>query len=81
MQGHGRQAARKHTAMGAITRHGFLAATHGSFMQQGVSTALLLARQAAAAWDTAEERRIMAQVEPRLRDDAGLERFNENGRG
>lgn len=67
--------------MGAITRHGFLAATHDSFMQRGANTALLMARQAAAAWDAAEERRIMAQVEPRLREDAGLERFNGNSRG
>lgn len=66
--------------MDAITRHRFPTATHDGLMQRGVGTMLLIARQAAAAWSAAEERRIMAQVEPRLRDDAGLERFND-GRG
>ena len=65
--------------MAVTTRHDFLAASHESLVYRGNARAMLLVRQAAASWRAANERRALAQVDPRLLADAGLERFGHSG--
>ena len=61
--------------MAVIIRQDFLAASHDSFAQWGASYTTLLLRRATASLRAADERRGLAQIEPRLLADAGLERF------
>lgn len=66
--------------MAVITRHDFLAASHEGLADQGAARTVLLVRQAAASWRAANEHRALAQINPRLLADAGLERFGNSGR-
>lgn len=81
MWAHGRWAAVERTSIMAMTTHqDFLAASHSSPGRQGDALATLFVLRTAASWQAANERRVLAQIEPRLLADAGLERFGNGGR-
>ena len=63
--------------MAVTTRQDFLAASHDSLAQRGTTYTTLLLRRATVRLRAADERRVLAQVEPRLLTDAGLERFGK----